>query len=115
VAQTLRDCTDIELFEQIAIQNIIDYKWDTYARTFFLTKFWLYSVFLLAYYADIETICASPEPSRHKNFSFWLYKGVCTLINVLFFMYELIQMRNDGFDYFTDSWNYLELAGNFLY
>jgi len=35
VARTLKDCEDIRIFEQEAIQNIIDYKWETYAREFF--------------------------------------------------------------------------------
>lgn len=30
ISKTLKDCNDIELFEQPAIQHIIDYKWDTY-------------------------------------------------------------------------------------
>lgn len=51
---TLKDCQDIELFEQEPIQHMIDYKWDTYTQSFFLLKFVLYSVFLMSYYYDIE-------------------------------------------------------------
>ncbi len=49
VMRTLKDCEDIELFEQESIQNIIDYKWDTYGRFYFLLKFLLYVIFLVAY------------------------------------------------------------------
>jgi len=56
VAKTLKDCSDIELFEQESVQHIIDYKWNTYARNFFLMKFLVYCVFLVFYGYDLETI-----------------------------------------------------------
>lgn len=56
ISSTLKDCTDIELFEQPAIQHIIDYKWDTYGRQFFLIKFYLYLIFCIGYVYDMESI-----------------------------------------------------------
>ena len=55
-SKILKDCQDIELFEQEAIQNIIDYKWDTYGYTFFFNKFVLYFIFLVIYYVDLESL-----------------------------------------------------------
>jgi hypothetical protein len=60
VSRALKDCKDIKLFEQEAIKVIIDYKWETYGKRFFLIKFCVYSVFLLLYYIDLESIHVSP-------------------------------------------------------
>lgn len=59
VSRALKDCKDIKLFEQEAIKVIIDYKWDTYGKSFFLIKFFVYSVFLFLYYLDLESIHGS--------------------------------------------------------
>ena len=116
VTRTLKDCGDIELFEQEAIKQIIDYKWATYGRVFFLAKFQLYIIFLLFYYIDVETMDLLDESGmRKKDWLFYLSKSICTVVNSLFFFYEIVQMKNDGAEYFTDTWNYFELLGNFLY
>ena len=73
VSKTLKDCTDIELFEQESIQHIIDYKWNTYARNFFLLKFLIYIVFLGFYGIDLESIhLATENGMRIKEFQFYI-------------------------------------------
>ena len=47
---------DLLLFEQEVIQNIIDYKWQTYAKQFFVRKFLLFNVFLIFFVWDLETL-----------------------------------------------------------
>jgi len=32
ITRTLKDCTDLELFEQESIMNLIDFKWNTYTK-----------------------------------------------------------------------------------
>ena len=59
ISRILKDCENLELFELEPIQHIIDYKWETYAYSFFLNKFLLYVVFLICYYVDIERGLAS--------------------------------------------------------
>mmetsp|Transcript_42439 Transcript_42439/g.65116 ORF Transcript_42439/g.65116 Transcript_42439/m.65116 type:complete len:147 (+) Transcript_42439:2601-3041(+) len=71
-------------------------------------------VFLVFYYIDLLSLDEA-EGYRHKGLKFILCKSVCFFVQTLFFVYELVQMYLDGSDYFTDSWNYLELLGNFLY
>ena len=116
VLDTLKDCADIELFEQEAIQNIIDYKWNTYGKDFFLYKFYLYLIFLIFYYIDVESLDRVDDTSpRVKDALFWMCKAVGLIIQSLFFGYELVQIWIDGYDYFTDSWNYLEVSGNIFY
>ena len=116
VSRTLKDCQDITLFEQEAIQHIIDYKWETYGRFFFLFKFCLYLVFLIVYYTEIENLSdVDDDDFRVKGIMFYTLKAIGMLIQSLFLLYEIVQMFTDGEDYFTDPWNYLELLGNAFY
>jgi len=65
---------------------------------------------------DLATLDSVDEDGeRAKGWVFWISKGVCTVINLAFFCYELVQMKNDRLDYLFDTWNYLELGGNILY
>lgn len=90
VSKTLKFCEDLELFEQDAIQHIIDYKWQTYGYDFFRLKFVLYMIFLLFYYWDLESIhLIDDEGRRIKDKYFWINKGMCTAVQLIFFMYEL--------------------------
>ena len=79
VSRTLKDCPSITLFEQESIQNIIDYKWETYAKDFFLDKFLIYAVFLLLYYIDLESM-PGEGIEREKGLQFYFFKIVCSLI-----------------------------------
>ena len=82
ISRTLKDCTDLEIFEQEAIQDIIDYKWDTYTRSFFLNKFLLYSIFIVFFYIDIECalIIQDADGNRVKDFLFYFCKGINSII-----------------------------------
>ena len=61
VSKALKDCKDIKLFEQEAIKVIIDYKWETYGKSFFMLKFFIYTLFLILYYIDLESIHVDPH------------------------------------------------------
>lgn len=82
VSRTLKDCSDLELFEQESIQHIIDYKWATYTRSFFLCKFFLYSIFLVFFYIDIEHALTVRDANgkRAKDGLFYVCKLTCSLV-----------------------------------
>jgi len=91
VSECLQECSDIDLFEQEAIQIIIDYKWKTYGRNFFLAKFFAYSIFLMFFYIDIESFGESTDEGlRVKGVQFILCKAFGFIIQGMFFSYELI-------------------------
>lgn len=55
ISRTLKNCQDIELFESESIQLLIDFKWNCYTKQFFLSKFYMYTTFVIVYYMDIES------------------------------------------------------------
>ena len=118
ISRTLKESKNLELFEMEPIQHIIDYKWETYTYEFFLKKFQMYLIFLIFYYIDIERglyselfLIQKNTGLRIKDSLFFVNKGICILVQSLFTIYELIQIHQEGRDYFEDIWNYMEVAG----
>lgn len=81
----------MNLFEQRPIQHIIDYKWDTYTYNFFLNKFYIYFIFLLFYFIDIQRGLESTHTGlRVKDTIFYVNKGVCIVVQMTFTIYECV-------------------------
>ena len=80
--KTLKDNEDLELFEIEAIQIIIDYKWNKYAKNFFLLKFFVYLSFLITYVSDLETLNITQPGTmlREKDELFYLRKVWCCFV-----------------------------------
>jgi hypothetical protein len=78
-SKIMKDCTDIHLFEQEAIQHIIDYKWDTFGYQFFSNRAILYSVFMILYYIDLEMIHVDPATIDNTRVNL-VVKIVCKTI-----------------------------------
>lgn len=65
---------------------------------------------------DLESIhFTDSEGLRIKDGMFIASKFICIFIQTVQFLYELMQIKNEGYDYFTDFWNYFELMGLFLF
>lgn len=91
---------------------MLDYKWETYARDFFMFKLKIYVIFMMFFYWDVEV---QNDPERVKGISFIFTKVVCFSINFYFLSYEITQMINEGFEYLKDMWNYWEVSGILWY
>ena len=89
--KSLSNSEDLCLFEQEAIQMIIDYKWHTYAESFFRKKFYIYVLFLFTFYYDLESMHNVDEEGRRiKNQWFIIRKVVCWVIQIYFLGYEFV-------------------------
>ena len=116
--------TDLGLFEQEAIQMIIDFKWYSYAKKFFFIKFYVYLVFIISFYIDLGSLNDAyhsfedfhpEEKDRNKNFWYGLRKVLGMSIQFFFLSYEFVQFKQEGYEYWTDLWNIFELLGIFCY
>ena len=110
--RTLKDTEDMGLFEQEPIQVIIDYKWNTYTKNFFLVKLIIYFIYLSFFYFDMDYM---HDENRKLGAYFYTIKGVCFVIQMWFLQYEVSQMINEKMEYLKDMWNYFELMGTFTY
>ena len=63
----------------------------------------------------MQTLPQEADVSRDKDIKFFLNKLACAIVQLIFFIYEIAQVRNEGSEYFEDFWNYFELTGMFLF
>lgn len=75
----------------------------------------LYSIFLVLYYVDLESLPVDEANSRIKDLQFYVLKSICGLVMFLFAIFEMMQLNNEGQEYFLDAWNYFEILGILLY
>lgn len=90
ISRTLKNCNDLKLFEQESIQMLIDFKWNSYTKSFFLAKFYLYVFFVIFYFLDIQSglMHMSSHESRFTHPEFIINKGITMFIMFLFLVYE---------------------------
>lgn len=97
LSKTLMRSENLVLFEQEAIQMIIDYKWNTYCRTFFLQKFLIFVIYIISFYFTLEsTHITNQDGSRRKGLKFIILKLVSGSVQIFFLVYEFIQFKKEG-------------------
>ena len=94
---------------------IVDFKWETFTKQFFLQKLAIYFIFLINLYIDIDLVFVEVPQEREKGVYYLFRKFIGILIEGFFFSYEMQQLSKSGQEYFSDPWNYFELAGIVLY
>lgn len=109
---------DISYLELPIIQHVINFKWDTYTRDFFIFQFYKSLVFFGAFVADIIT--TSPDgydydPAHIGSLylvSNIITRGICTLYILDHIRYEYRQLMIGGkkLDYILeDFWNTIDV------
>lgn len=99
----LGDTDQIELFRTKVIEDLIHFKWYSYARNIhflFATIHMLYTFTFCAYVN--ETYLLHNKEHRKQLLAILTVCLLCAM------MYDFRQMFKQGMDYFLDYWNYLD-------
>lgn len=107
---------------------IIDYKWTTYTRSYFVKQFLIFLLFVLAYFLDVNWIGLTADNDSDDTDTsadttsriFWLVilRAAGVLLIGFFFLKEIQSMIQEGWEYFSTFWNYSDLSlyvGYFLF
>eukprot|EP00347_Sterkiella_histriomuscorum_P003812 403362845 len=116
--KNLIDSQNLEYFETEFIQTILNFKWERYARKFFINQFYLYLLFLSSYVIDLYflTINADAEYDSRSIIQQLVVKLTCVGYLLLQEYYELLMISRIGFvNYFNDLWNVVDQALTLLY
>eukprot|EP00347_Sterkiella_histriomuscorum_P006304 403353276 len=116
--KNLLDSPNLEYFETEFIQTILNFKWERYAKRFFINQFYLYLIFLLSYILDLYffTINADAEQDSRSIIQQLVLKLTCVGYLLLQEYYELLMISRIGFvNYFNDLWNVVDQALTLLY
>lgn len=94
--ESLLECSNTEIFKTKFIKTILNDKWDKVKWITYLNGliFVLYLISLSIYIV-------------HKDF---IYLYIALVLNVLSFLYEVLQMYVDFLDYWKDFWNYIDIS-----
>jgi hypothetical protein len=105
LAKSLKETEDLRLFELEAVQVIIDYKWETYGRQFFINQLVMFCTYIVFFQLDMETISSTPVNGlRIKDFKFYAFKVICLSLQCFFLFYKLSQLYLLKIWYFS-SWD----------
>ena len=110
ISKALKDCHDIDLFGIESIRSIIDYKWQTSSKLYFRRQFYFYMIYMFTFFIECQIMNDEYGSVRNKDYWFWVRKGICFVVQLFFFIYEVVQFQSEGRDYWLELWNYIEIA-----
>lgn len=111
-----------QINQMTCLRNLID---DQFVLTykFFKKLMWIYFIFylipvgILFQNQDLDDWLSISFPNLQNIINLVLYGSPVTVL-FIFFMFEIVQIREDGLSYFTSFQNYMDLLGftaNFFY
>lgn len=114
IMDAIADSEELGIFKTELIKDMVDYKWQTYAQsqhTLGAFIHWVYVAVLMSYINvvflkpesfDAQGVRINPDPYTPLLFA----SLVCLCYPI---MYDGTQMLKQGFDYFKDGWNYIDI------
>jgi len=103
----INETEELEIFESGTIQQLIEFKWDQYARKhhIFGCVMHLFYILMLIVYIDIVYINYSQD--KEAQVMMWT---VLLLFGILYpALYDWTQLARTGRAYFEDPWNYTDM------
>eukprot|EP00347_Sterkiella_histriomuscorum_P017645 403348548 len=111
--EVLSETDNMELFEALAIQTIINFKWKQYTKSFFQTQFNIFLIFCIAFLFEILYSFtnvdrkADPPVDQRNIYVFCLLKSLATIVLTYFLIYETKQALKQE-NYFNEIWNFFD-------
>lgn len=87
---------DVTYLDIPILQLIIDFKWETYTKAYFMIEFIKAIIFVVTFLIDL--ILVSPEGFQIKNsYEYWtaciVTRSICIVYMIDFAFHEFIQLR----------------------
>ena len=96
-SETLATIDRLDYFNLEPIQMIIDYKWETYGRKFYLHEFYLFTVYVFLFILDLDKLRhfetnEEGQVVRVRTWWFYFRKFACIAIQCKFLFHEIRQL-----------------------
>jgi len=105
---------DQSVLEIETLQIIIEYKWKHYTRMFFLAQLILFVVYIIFFILDTIAIKQRKGFDSTDNNQL-AYRIICMIIQVLLFLYEIVDCRENFFTYVVNVWNFNDIISFLCY
>eukprot|EP00347_Sterkiella_histriomuscorum_P023276 403335266 len=113
--QVLSQSENIEVFEYLAVQTIIDFKWNQYTKSFFKKQFFIFLVFCFSFLFEVmytltyQNRREDPIIDDRNPTVLYSFKAVSLIVLSYFFVYELKQaLIQKG--YIMEIWNIFDYS-----
>eukprot|EP00347_Sterkiella_histriomuscorum_P015684 403356086 len=113
--EVLSQTETMELFENLTIQTIINYKWNSYTKSFFQTQFNIFLIFCLSFMIEILYSLilvdrrSDPITDERNLIVQYSLKAVSLLVLIYFFVYEIKQAIIQE-NYIKEIWNFFDYS-----
>ena len=105
---------DQSVLEIETLQIIIEYKWKHYTRFFFLAQLILFVVYIIFFILDTVAIKHRKVFDASDNNQL-AYRIICMIIQVLLFLYEIMDFRENVRTYLQNVWNLNDILSFLCY
>ncbi|CAG8574427.1 14597_t:CDS:2 [Funneliformis mosseae] len=95
-----------EMFSEVAMEAIIKFKWEKFAKRLYLWQFSFYIIFGIIFCLTVSIESKIEPRSRNSNSEF----TVTAIISMMFLLQEIRQMSCGFKNYWTSFFNYVDLA-----
>eukprot|EP00347_Sterkiella_histriomuscorum_P005927 403354731 len=113
--QVLSQSENLEVFEYLAVQIIIDFKWNQYTKSFFKKQFFIFLVFCFSFIFEVMYSLIylnrreDPIVDDRNPIVLYSFKAVSLIVLSYFFVYELKQaIIQKG--YLMEIWNFFDYS-----
>lgn len=102
-----------DIFDNIAIKYLIEFKWRHFGKKLFLKNLYFYIIFTVLFTINVLWFlkkCDIEDQSNSYNILFFIFSGIIVCLDLLLINFEIKQFRAFGFyHHFKSFWNVLDL------
>jgi hypothetical protein len=102
---SLEDCQEMSIFDTKIVKDFYDFHWHNYAKHIHYFGAAVHFIYLILF------VCYVNEVYLHRHFELRVQMCWLMLICIIFpIINDGLQLRNQGFVYLQDPWNYVDMA-----
>eukprot|EP00347_Sterkiella_histriomuscorum_P022786 403337167 len=105
----LAETDNPEYFNKKVVQKLIEFNYPLVKEYLLKKLFYPFCVFLVIYQFFIFEVNEKRESEAFYGTIFYPVLAVVVLFATYFLSNEMVQLRNNGLEYFTDVWNYIDI------
>lgn len=103
------------IFSNKALEVVVNYKWKAYARSYFLSNFKLFLIFLCIFLVDFMYVFPNRVMEGSDEIgTFGIISCILDSLNIMFFVYysalEIRELKADPKDYLSSGFNYIDIC-----
>lgn len=102
----LEDTSDLQIFDALAVEDLLDFKWHSYAKYVHFVAFGCHIIYMTFFSLYVNLVFVYNDHTQEKHRFLHISMGLFLFFPLL---YDMTQLKKQGFKvYFSSIWNYLD-------